>query len=112
MLFDAQHPCYAGDLGLGVNPKLLARIKEADVVLLLGGRLSEVPSQSYTLLGIPTPQTTLIHVHPDPDELGRVYQAQLPINASPIAFCEALPTHAAQVPTPERQQALQAAHAS
>ena len=111
MLFDAQHPCYAGDLGLGVNPKLLARIREADVVLLLGGRLSEVPSQGYTLLGIPTPQTTLIHVHPDPDELGRVYQAQLPINASPIAFCEALPTHAAQTPTPERQQSLQAAHA-
>lgn len=111
MLFDAHHPCYAGDLGLGVNPKLLARIREADVVLLLGGRLSEVPSQGYTLLGIPTPQMTLIHVHPDPDELGRVYQAELPINASPIAFCEALPTHAAKAPSAERQQALQAAHA-
>ena len=64
MLFSADHPCYAGDLGIGPNPKLLARVKDADVILLVGGRLSEMPSQSYTLLDIPTPRQTLVHVHP------------------------------------------------
>ncbi len=65
MLFPADHPAYAGDLGIGPNPKLLARIKEADLVLLVGGRMSEMPSQSYTLFDIPTPRQTLVHVHPD-----------------------------------------------
>ncbi|MGB3451658.1 MAG: thiamine pyrophosphate-binding protein [Giesbergeria sp.] len=112
MLFDHQHPCYAGDLGLGVNPALLARIRAADLLLLVGGRLSEVPSQGYTLLDIPTPQIPLVHVHPDPDELGRVYQAQLPINATPTAFCAALPPPSVEAPSAERQQAVQEAHAA
>lgn len=90
MLFPADHPSYIGDLGLGVNPKLLARIKEADLVLLVGGRLSEVPSQAYTLLDIPASKQKLVHVHPDPSELGRVYSPHLAINASPIAFTAAL----------------------
>jgi acetolactate synthase-1/2/3 large subunit len=89
-LFDALHPCYAGDLGIGVNPKLLARIKGADLVLLIGGRLGEIPSQSYTLFDIPEPQVALVHVHPGADELGRVYHPALAINASPTAFCSAL----------------------
>ena len=89
-LFDALHLCYAGDLGIGVNPKLLARIKSADLVLLIGGRLGEIPSQSYTLFDIPEPQVTLVHVHPGAEELGRVYHAALAINASPTAFCSAL----------------------
>ena len=89
-LFEALHPCYAGDLGIGPNPKLLARIKGADLVLLIGSRLGEMPSQSYTLFDIPEPQTKLVHVHPDAGELGRVYHAALPINASPTAFCSAL----------------------
>src|SRR5262245_52232309 len=63
-LFDALHPCYAGDLGIGPNPKLIARIKASDLVILMGGRLGEMPSQSYSLFGIPGPQTTLVHVHP------------------------------------------------
>jgi len=90
MLFPADHACYIGDLGLGVNPKLLARIKEADLVLLVGGRLSEIPSQAYTLLDIPAPQQKLVHIHPDPSELGRVYSPHLAINASPVAFTAAL----------------------
>jgi acetolactate synthase-1/2/3 large subunit len=90
MLFPADHPCYAGDLGLGINPKLLERLKSSDLVLLVGGRLSEIPSQSYTLLDIPAPRQTLVHVHPDPDELGRVYRPHLAINASPTAFSAAL----------------------
>jgi acetolactate synthase I/II/III large subunit len=90
MLFPADHPSYAGDLGLGVNPKLLKRIEESDLILLVGGRLSEIPSQSYTLLDIPVPRQKLVHVHPDASELGRVYRPHLAINASPTAFSAAL----------------------
>ncbi len=89
-LFDALHPCFAGDFGIGPNPKLLARVRGADLVLLIGDRMSEMPSQSYTLFDIPEPQTKLVHVHPGADELGRVYHAHLAINASPTAFCSAL----------------------
>ncbi|WP_298959460.1 thiamine pyrophosphate-binding protein [uncultured Methylobacterium sp.] len=91
-LFPADHPSYAGDLGLGVNPALLARIREADLLLLVGGRLSEIPSQGYTLLGIPEPGRRLVHVHPDPEELGRVYSPHLAINAAPDAFAAAIET--------------------
>ncbi len=89
-LFDAMHPCFAGDLGIGPNPKLIARIKAADLVLLIGGRLGELPSQSYTLFDIPEPQAKLVHVHPGAEELGHVYNPALAINASPTAFCSAL----------------------
>ena len=90
MLFPADHPNYIGDIGFGANPALVARVKAADAVLLVGGRLSEVPSQSYSLLGIPEPGCTLVHVHPDSGELGRVYRPTLAINASPSAFSAAL----------------------
>jgi acetolactate synthase I/II/III large subunit len=89
-LFDALHPCYAGDLGIGPNPKLLAQVKGSDLVLLIGGRMSEMASQSYTLFDIPDPQMKLVHVHPGADELGRVYRPYLAINAAPTAFCSAL----------------------
>ncbi|MGL4728068.1 MAG: thiamine pyrophosphate-binding protein [Bosea sp. (in: a-proteobacteria)] len=92
MLFPANHRCFAGDLGIGPNPKLLARIKAADLVLMVGGRMSEMPSQSYTLFGIPDPDVPLVHVHPDAAELGRVYAPALAINASPTGFCAALET--------------------
>ena len=89
-LMDALHPCYAGDLGIGPNPKLLARIKGSDLVILIGDPMSEMPSQSYTLFGIPEPGVPLVHVMPDADELGRVYHAALAIQAAPTAFCAAL----------------------
>jgi acetolactate synthase-1/2/3 large subunit len=89
-LFDATHGCYAGDLGIGPNPKLLARVKGADLVVLIGGRMSEMPSQSYTLFDIPEPQMKLVHVHPGAEELGRVYHPHLAIQAAPTAFCSAL----------------------
>ena len=89
-LFDALHPCYAGDLGIGPNPKLLARIKTADLVIVVGTRLGEMPSQSYTLFDIPGPRQTFVHVHPSPEELGRVYRPHLAINAAPTAFAAAL----------------------
>ncbi|NVO17376.1 MAG: thiamine pyrophosphate-binding protein [Rhodoplanes sp.] len=91
-LFDALHPCFAGDLGIGPNPKLLARVKEADLVLLVGGRLGELPSQGYTLIDIPGPQMTFVHVHPGAEELGLVYRPHLAINATPVAFAQAAAT--------------------
>jgi acetolactate synthase-1/2/3 large subunit len=91
MLFDAEHANYCGELSLGANPALVKRITDADLVLLLGGRMAEVPSQAYTLFDIPIPRQTLVHVHADTKELGRVYQAALAINATPQAFCDVLP---------------------
>ena len=89
MLFDHLHPNYAGDIGLGPNPALSKAIRDADLVLLVGSRFGEVPSADYTLVSSPYPQQTLVHVHPDPSELGRVYRAALPINASPETFAQA-----------------------
>jgi acetolactate synthase I/II/III large subunit len=92
MLFDHQHPNYAGDVGIGINPKLKKRIDDADLVLLVGGRLGEMPSQGYTLLSIPKPKQKLVHVHAEAQELGKVYQADLGIHATPAHFCVTLET--------------------
>ncbi|MGB3539913.1 MAG: thiamine pyrophosphate-binding protein [Mesorhizobium sp.] len=89
MLFDHLHPNYAGDVGIGLNPKLAARVKEADLILLIGGRFGEMPSSDYTLMKSPYPDQKLVHVHVDANELGRVYRPTLAINASPAAFAEA-----------------------
>jgi len=89
MLFDNLHRNYAGDVGIGINPKLLDRVKASDLILLVGGRLSEMPSQSYSLLDVPSPSQQLVHIHPDAEELGRVYRPSLAIHASPTAFCKA-----------------------
>ncbi|WP_457107963.1 thiamine pyrophosphate-binding protein [Methylobacterium sp. P5_C11] len=93
-LFPADHPNFAGELGIGPNPALLARIKESDLLLMVGGRLSEMPAQSYGLLGIPDPGLPLVHVHSDAAELGRVYQPALAIEAAPETFCAVLPDFA------------------
>ena len=90
MLYPNNHANYAGELGIGPNPKLLQRIKDADLVLLVGGRMAEMPSQSYTLFDIPVPSQKFVHVHSDANELGRVYHATLAINATPQAFCAQL----------------------
>ncbi|ESY75871.1 thiamine pyrophosphate-binding protein [Mesorhizobium sp. M0051] len=89
MLFDHLHPNYAGDVGIGINPKLATAIKQADLVLLIGGRMGEMPSSDYTLLKSPYPDQALVHIHADAGELGRVYRPALAINASPSAFVEA-----------------------
>lgn len=90
MLFDNLHPNYAGDVGIGLNPKLADYIRQADVVMLLGGRLSEMPSSDYSLMKVPYPDQTLIHVHADPEELGRVYRSDIAINANPASVAQAL----------------------
>ena len=89
-LFDHDHPNYAGDVGIGINLALASRVKDADLLLLVGGRMSEMPSSGYSLIDIPEPRQTLVHVHPGAEELGRVYRPTLAINASPTAFVAAL----------------------
>jgi acetolactate synthase-1/2/3 large subunit len=89
MLFDHLHPNYAGDVGIGINPQQAPAIKQADLVLLIGGRMGEMPSSDYTLLKSPYPDQALVHIHADASELGRVYRPSLAINASPAAFVEA-----------------------
>ncbi|WP_394790542.1 thiamine pyrophosphate-binding protein [Rhodoferax sp.] len=110
MLFDHGHRCYGGDLGLGANPRLLERIRQSDLVLLVGGRLSEVPSQGYTLLDIPTPQQALVHVYADADEFGKLYRASQSIHATPQAFAEAVSTLQPTAPV-AWAETTQAAHA-
>ena len=88
-LCDQMHSSYAGDIGIGANPEVASYIKNADLILLLGCRFGEMPSADYTLLKSPYPDQKLVHVHPDPHELGRVYRPTVAINATPAAFAEA-----------------------
>jgi acetolactate synthase-1/2/3 large subunit len=81
-LFDNAHPNYAGDVGIGINPKLAARVKTADLILAIGPRLGEMTTGGYTLLQAPRPVQQLIHIHAGAEELGRVYTGELLINAS------------------------------
>ena len=81
-LFDNAHPNYAGDVGIGINPKLAARVKDADLILAIGPRLGEMTTGGYTLLQAPRPAQQLVHIHAGAEELGRVYTAELLINAS------------------------------
>jgi acetolactate synthase I/II/III large subunit len=88
---DAIHndcPVWAGNLGYGPNPKLVERIKAADLILAVGARLGEATTDGYTLITPDHPDQILIHVHPDPTELNRVYRADLPICAYPHEFAE------------------------
>jgi acetolactate synthase-1/2/3 large subunit len=78
---DNRSPAYAGVLTIGMDPALARRVEDADVILALGTRLGEVATRQYSLLAPPRPKQTLIHVHADPEELGRVYEADLPINS-------------------------------
>jgi len=87
--FDNTHPCYAGHVGIGLEPTLAARIKAADLLVVVGARLGEMTTSGYTLIDIPRPRQTLVHVHGGVQELGRVYQADLPINAGSAAFAAA-----------------------
>ena len=80
-LLDNAHPNYIGDVGIGINPKLAARIRDADLILALGPRLGEMTTGGYTLVEAPVPRQRLIHIHPDAGELGSVYQAELMINS-------------------------------
>jgi len=91
-LMDNRHPNYAGDVGIGINPKLAQRIKDADLVLAIGARLGEMTTGGYTLLAPPRPAQKLIHVHAGAEELGRVYAADLLLQSAMQNAAKALET--------------------
>ncbi|CUH76333.1 thiamine pyrophosphate-binding protein [Tropicibacter naphthalenivorans] len=108
--FPSDHPNFVGDLGVGGDPALVAYATSADVVLMLGGRFSEMPSQGYTAMDIPVPQQQLIHVHPDTSELGRVYQPTLGIACAVPEFLASARAQAPKtVPRAELIASLRAA---
>lgn len=98
-------PAYAGNLGYGPNPKLVARVKAADLLLVVGARLGEATTDGYTLVTPDHPGQRLVHVHPDADELGMTYATDLAICASMAAFAAAV----AAIDAPARPDAA-AAH--
>ncbi len=106
---DNAHPNYVGHAGVGINPKLAAYIKESDLLLVVGARLGEMTTQGYTLIDIPRPKQTLVHVYPDPNELGRTYQPDLAIVASSDAFAAA--AKALPAPRSKRGDRIAAGHA-
>lgn len=91
-LIDNRSDTYCGHLGLGVDPGLAVRVRSADLIVAIGSRLGENTTNGYTLLAPPVPRQTLVHVHPDPDELGRVYQPRLAIVSDMSEFATALST--------------------
>jgi acetolactate synthase-1/2/3 large subunit len=89
-LLDNRSPSYVGDVGIGLNPKLAERVKNADVLLVIGARLGEMTTSAYTLIEAPQPRQALVHVHAGAEELGRVYRPELPINSGTPQFVDAL----------------------
>ncbi len=106
--FDNTHPCYAGDAGIGINPKLAARIRSADMLILLGTRFSEIESSGYSLIDIPKPAQYLVHIYPDPDEIGRVYLPDLGIAAPAAETISTLLEHPAPKQSPANRQSCAA----
>lgn len=87
---DNRHPNYAGDLNVGVNPKLAQRMRDADALLVIGSRLGDIETQGYTLIDPAAPRCGICHVHADPNEPGRVYHADLAVIADAVSFIRAL----------------------
>ena len=88
-VFDNRLPNYVGDVAVGMNPALMRRVREADLLLVAGPRLGEWTTTHYTLIDIPRPKQKFIHVHAGAEELGRVYQGDLLINAGMPEFAAA-----------------------
>ena len=108
--FDNHHPLYAGDVGIGINPKLSARIKDSDLVIAIGPRLGEMTTGGYTLLTPPKPKQKLVHIHASAEELNRVYQADLAINATMNAAARSLEVLTAPPEVPWGSEWAQAAN--
>ena len=87
---DNRSPSYVGHLALGADPRLATRVRDADVLLVVGARLGDIETGGYEYLRVPAPAATLIHVHPDPEELGRVFQPALAIAAGGPQLAAAL----------------------
>ncbi|KQX23044.1 thiamine pyrophosphate-binding protein [Variovorax sp. Root434] len=108
--FDNHHPLYAGDVGIAINPRLAQRVKDADLILAIGPRLGEMTTGGYTLLEAPKAKQTLVHIHASAEELNRVYQADLAINAGMSAAARSLEVLSAP-PTLPWEEWTQQAHA-
>jgi acetolactate synthase I/II/III large subunit len=106
--FDNRHPLYIGDVVIGINPRLATRIREADLVIALGVRLGEMTTGGYTLLQAPKAAQKLVHIHAGPEELGRVYQADLLMQASMACAAKALESLAAPTSLPWAATAIAA----
>jgi acetolactate synthase-1/2/3 large subunit len=89
-LFDHLHANYAGDVGLGINPRLRQRIQESDLIILLGARFSENPSQGFNLLSIPKAAQKLVQIHSGAEEIGRIYTPDVSVVATPETFLSAV----------------------
>ena len=89
-LFDNRSANYVGDVGIGINPKLAERVKQADVLLVIGARLGEMTTSAYSLVDAPVPRQALVHVHGGAEELGRVYRPALAINSGMAQFLDAV----------------------
>ena len=89
-LFDNRSANYVGDVGIGINPKLAERVKQADVLLVIGARLGEMTTSAYSLVDAPVPRQALVHVHSGAEELGRVYRPALAINSGMAQFLDAV----------------------
>ncbi|MFS4438174.1 thiamine pyrophosphate-binding protein [Paracoccaceae bacterium GXU_MW_L88] len=89
-LIDNRSDFYVGDFGTGVAPSLVASLAKADLILTIGARLGEIATKTYTTLSVPTPEQTLIHIHVDADEIGRVYSPDLAFVSGPAAALRAL----------------------
>ncbi len=87
--FDNHHPNYAGHVGWGMGEALRARIRESDLLIAVGTRMGEATTEGYTVVESPLPRQRLVHVYPDPEELGRVFRAELPIVADVVSFAAA-----------------------
>jgi acetolactate synthase-1/2/3 large subunit len=88
--FDNHHPQYAGDVGIGINPKLAQRVRDSDLILAIGTRLGEMTTSGYTLLQAPKPTQKLVHIHSSAEELNRVYHADLAMMATMNAAARSL----------------------
>jgi acetolactate synthase-1/2/3 large subunit len=106
--FDNFHPLYAGDVGIGINPKLAQRIKESDLIIAIGPRLGEMTTSGYTLLEVPKPKQKLVHIHASAEELNRVYHADLAICATMNAAARSLEVLTAPPSVPWTDWAQQA----
>lgn len=106
--FDNHHPLYAGDVGIAINPRLAQRVKDADLILAIGPRLGEMTTGGYTLLEAPKAKQTLVHIHASAEELNRVYQADLAINAGMSAAARSLEVLSAPPTLPWEEWTLQA----
>ena len=98
--FDNFHPQYAGDVGIGINPKLAQKLKESDLIIAIGPRLGEMTTAGYSWLAAPKPKQKLVHIHASAEELNRVYQADLAIQATMNAAARSLEVLTAPVSLP------------